>query len=128
MKNQSGIAQVYFLFIILAGIAISVFLVQYTQVFKPKAYSDEDLAAYCEEINQNNVPKPTAGAGLIRIPASALDGRFQIIDDSVVDTQSGASFFYLDSTDGTIRIRRDSDNSNDNEENNQFIEVYIDNP
>ncbi len=125
MKHQSGIAQVYFLLIILAGIAISVFLVQYTQVFKPKAYSDDELAAYCQEITQNNTPK---GAGLIRIPATALDGRFQVIDDSVVDTQSGAAFFYLDSSDGTLRVRRNLDNTNDNEENNQFIEVYIDNP
>jgi hypothetical protein len=115
VKNQLGIAQVYFILIILGGIIVSVFLVQYTQVFKSKAYSDDELAAYCEEINtRKSQASYPSGAGLIRLPASALDGRFQVVENTVYDTQSGAAFFYIDETDGVIRLRRNIENQNDN--------------
>lgn len=55
MNNQKGIAQIAILIILLIGIAGGVYLVQQTQIFKPRAYEENDLTSVssCREITQS---------------------------------------------------------------------------
>lgn len=99
MERQRGIAQLYFLLIILSGIAIAVVLVQYTQVFKPKAFSEEELATYCEE---NQLDAGNDASVNIDADSSGATGFFVDRDGNIFRSDSGSTGFYI-TRDGSIR-------------------------
>src|SRR5688572_9859281 len=65
MLSQKGFAQVLFMLILLVGIATTVYLTQFTQVFKPRAANDESIASLTEQlISQNSqIKKDSAQSG-----------------------------------------------------------------
>lgn len=101
MLKQSGVAQLTLLLIVIAGIAIAVFLVQYTQVFKPKAYSDEELDAYCAA--RETLDKEEGNELTISADQQSGATSFFIDNDGNIKRELGGSTGFYITEDGSIR-------------------------
>lgn len=82
--NQKGLAHLLLLIILLAGIAIAVYLTQFTQVFKPKASEEETLYP----IEETTIDSQ-----------STQSGTYSSHNQKVVSNKHGIFIAYIHSTD-----------------------------
>lgn len=68
MNNQKGAVHLLLIFVLLAGIAVAVYLTQFTQVFKPFASNDDSISLLTQQlVSENNQLKQlTAQSGTSR--------------------------------------------------------------